>query len=675
MMLKGLKRFNLLFFLVLLFPWRAGAGVNSPVVRCVSVAANGDVTLTWDIPADPLNEFQSYDVYSSAALNGPYTLQASVSTYASSSCTVTGTAANTAAQYFYVCTTSSGPVTMPATDTLKSMLLTVSNPANGTALLSWNAISSPLPSTSSASYAIEMEYPAGTWTQIATTSALSYIDTIEICQAFLNYRVKLSDGTGCTSVSSISGANFVDGIPPLKPILDSVSINSAGQAVIGLIPSASSDAVAYIIYQHIGATVIAIDTVYNNSPSLYTNLLSTASAGTEIYDIASIDSCGNVCTHSLSQNSLFVSGQYSTCGRSVVLTWNIYRNMVGGLKEYQVLVSANGGPYTLAGTSISTSFTHSGLTAGNTYCYVIRAINNTATVTSTSNQACFYAKAQSVASYIYVKKVSVLAVNSVDVEFAVDNTAHIRSVNVYTSDQRSGPYTLLANVPFTGSSTYSLSDNNVNTSESNYYYYAEVVDSCGLTTLVSDTSKTILLHAKANKYFTNTLTWDDYSFFKGGVSSYNIYRSVDDVFNPSPVANVPFGTTTYTDDVSDFTPNSGKFSYYVEAVEGGGNPYGFQETSSSNIVDVYQLDDIFIPSAFVPRGINRIFLPVTQYIEKTDYKVMIFNRFGNKIWETESDQEGWDGNECEGGVYVYLVQFKNSLGEYKEYKGTVTLVR
>ena len=113
----------------------------------------------------------------------------------------------------------------------------------------------------------------------------------------------------------------------------------------------------------------------------------------------------------------------------------------------------------------------------------------------------------------------------------------------------------------------------------------------------------------------------------------------------------------------------------MEAVEGGGNPYGFMEVSNSNIVDVYQSGNVFIPSAFVPRGQNKVFLPITEYVEKTDYNVMIFNRFGNKIWETNSDREGWDGSGCEGGVYVYLVQFKNSLGEYKEYKGTVTLIR
>ncbi|MFL5753058.1 MAG: gliding motility-associated C-terminal domain-containing protein [Bacteroidia bacterium] len=653
---------------------RAEASVNSPIVRCVSVAANGDVTLSWDIPADPLAEFQSYDVYSSSVLNGPYTLQSSVTTYLSSSYTVTGAGANSAAKFFYVQTTSTGPVTMPATDTLKSIYLNVSNPANGTALLNWNAISSPLPSTSSASYSVYMEYPAGSWNQVASSSALSYIDTIAICSAFLNYRIELSDGTGCTSVSSIDGAAFVDGIPPVRPILDSVSINAAGQAVIGLLPSASTDASCYIIYQHIGATVIAIDTLCGNIPAIYLNASSTASAGVETYDIASIDSCGNVCTHSLAQNTIFVSGQFNLCAKSVILNWNAYKNMVGGLKEYQVLVSVNGAAYSLAGTSATTSFIHSGLIPGNSYCYMVRAVNNPSTATSSSNKACFLAKTQSEPSYIYVKKVSVTGPASVDVEFAVDNSANIRSVNVYTSEHASGPFTLLANVPFTGNALYTLSDNNVSTASKNYYYYAQAIDSCGIQSVQSNTSKTIVLSVTA-QHFLNTLTWDDYSVFLGNVVSYNIYRSVDDVFATAPIASVPFGTLTYTDDVSPYTPNQGRFSYYVEAVEGNGNPYGFMETSNSNIVEAYQGDSVFIPNAFVPRGMNKIFLPVTQYVEKTDYKLVIFNRFGNAIWETSSDEEGWDGKNCEGGVYVYLLQFKNSLGEYKEYKGTVTLVR
>jgi hypothetical protein len=669
--------YNIIFSLILLgFFAEAEAAVNAPEVKCVSVLNNGDVTLTWEVPADPLGEFVSYDVYFSASLAGPFTLASSISNYPTDTYTHSGAGANTAPRFFFVQTVSTGGVISQALDTVKSIFLNVTNPFNGTAQLSWNAFGQPLPSTSTGSYDIYREYPAGTWTLIKSITSLSAKDTIDVCNAVLNYRIEIRDASGCISVSNIDGDSFIDGIPPNRPILDSVSINSAGQAVIGLLPSSSGDAIAYVIYQHIGASVIAIDTVPGNSPVLYINSASIANGTVETYDIASIDSCGNVCTHSLAQNTLFVAGQYSICGRSVFLQWNQYRNMVGGLKEYQVLVSLNGGPYSLVGSTGDLFYRHNNLVAGSTYCYLIRAVNNTGDVSSTSNNVCFLAKAQTQPSYIYVSAVSVISSSSIEVRVGVDTASTVKGINIYRSDSATGVFSFIGMISAGAAPTYIFTDSDVEPGNKSYYYYAEVVDSCGLPGISSNTSKSILLRAVANHgQYTNTLNWDDYSVYLGNVASYNIFRAVDGTFSPSPVANVAGNVLSYQDDVSDFVPNQGKFSYYVQAVEGAGNPYGFAELSNSNIVDVYHGDSIFIPNAFAPRGLNKVFLPITQYVEKTDYKVSIFNRFGQQIWATESDTEGWDGNGCQEGIYIYVVELKNAYGEYKEYRGTVMLIK
>ena len=82
---------------------------------------------------------------------------------------------------------------------------------------------------------------------------------------------------------------------------------------------------------------------------------------------------------------------------------------------------------------------------------------------------------------------------------------------------------------------------------------------------------------------------------------------------------------------------------------------------------------IFVPTAFAPKGKNKIWLPVTHFVDKSEYTVTVFNRWGNKLFETHDDTKGWDGANALNDVYVYLITYKNSRGEYKELKGSVLL--
>ena len=63
----------------------------------------------------------------------------------------------------------------------------------------------------------------------------------------------------------------------------------------------------------------------------------------------------------------------------------------------------------------------------------------------------------------------------------------------------------------------------------------------------------------------------------------------------------------------------------------------------------------------------------------TDYEFAVFNRWGLQVFNSKSIDQGWDGTNSgvkqEIGVYVYLVRFKTSKGEYLEFKGSVTLIR
>jgi gliding motility-associated-like protein len=661
--------------------------ISSPELRCIAIAPNGDATLTWLQPPDPAGTFNSYHIYASGNIAGPYTHIDSVFNYNQLSYTHVGANANAAPVYYYVQSRSgcNGMVYTTPADTLASIHLNVTNPGNGTALLTWNAMHVPNLASASGWYRIYREFPAGIWTLLDSTQSLSYIDTISICSAQINYRIEMDDASGCTSVSSIDGGAFQDLISPAIPQLDSVSVNiTTGLAGLGWNSSTSTDAVGYVIYMlNASGNWVAIDTVYGYSSTTYNNLLSNASANPETYCIAAFDSCGNISPLGTQQHSMHLTADLELCSAQNQLKWNSYINIPGGLGGYNIMVSSNGGPYSLLATTSDTTYMHTNLAALVNYCYYIQAFNTAGMITASSNEACEFSNIPQPPLFAYLRSVSVTAPNTVTVRFYVDVAAATEHYKIVRSeDDPSGPFIDIGTTPYTGNTVVTYIDNTAKTSQHSYYYKVIAIDTCGHESgSYTNYGRTILLTARANANFSNTLTWNDYEDWLGTVSSYNIYRGIDGNFTGMPIANIPFtgGNNVFVDDVYTELQGEGVFSYYVEALEGPGNPYAFSDTSLSNVTSALQDALVFIPNAFIPSGSNNLFKPVSTYISSSDYTFLIFNRWGEKIFEVHDPSFGWDGNykgdRVPGGVYVYWIKYKSSEGEYVERKGTVTLIR
>jgi gliding motility-associated-like protein len=105
-------------------------------------------------------------------------------------------------------------------------------------------------------------------------------------------------------------------------------------------------------------------------------------------------------------------------------------------------------------------------------------------------------------------------------------------------------------------------------------------------------------------------------------------------------------------------------------------------TGSDSIVVTQKTDclPLAIPNTFTPNndGRNDIFKPIIN-LEIVDYNMVIFNRWGQKIFESNNISVGWDGNIAtatpQQGVYVYLIRYKNYQGKWNQFKGTITLLQ
>jgi len=88
-----------------------------------------------------------------------------------------------------------------------------------------------------------------------------------------------------------------------------------------------------------------------------------------------------------------------------------------------------------------------------------------------------------------------------------------------------------------------------------------------------------------------------------------------------------------------------------------------------------------IPNAFTPNydGINDIFN--AKWKGMKTYQMYIYNRWGDLIFETDDQTEGWDGTGNSGEkmseleVYVYIFETTDFLDIPHYYVGKITLVQ
>ena len=87
---------------------------------------------------------------------------------------------------------------------------------------------------------------------------------------------------------------------------------------------------------------------------------------------------------------------------------------------------------------------------------------------------------------------------------------------------------------------------------------------------------------------------------------------------------------------------------------------------------------LYVPTAFSPNndGDNDTFGPKGLRMEKyKSYDFQIYNKWGERIFETTDINEGWDGSDAPKDVYNWILVITDELGEIRKENGLVTLIR
>ncbi len=86
---------------------------------------------------------------------------------------------------------------------------------------------------------------------------------------------------------------------------------------------------------------------------------------------------------------------------------------------------------------------------------------------------------------------------------------------------------------------------------------------------------------------------------------------------------------------------------------------------------------IYVPTAFTPNGdgLNEVFRPVVDEELARRFHMSIYNRWGQRIFETNNAAEGWNGQDALPGVYNWVISYSNVVEKVFQLKGSVTLVK
>jgi gliding motility-associated-like protein len=141
-----------------------------------------------------------------------------------------------------------------------------------------------------------------------------------------------------------------------------------------------------------------------------------------------------------------------------------------------------------------------------------------------------------------------------------------------------------------------------------------------------------------------------------------------------------FGDTTISQTLNITWDQDGIFQFQVVRWDNGcvSNPETFIIT-----LELCPNEIFYIPNTFTPNGdeYNTLWGPVfTSGYDKYGFELLVFNRWGNIIWESKDPEGKWDGTygnkPCPDGVYPWKIVFSvGNTDEKKEIHGFITLIR
>ena len=410
--------------------------------------------------------------------------------------------------------------------------------------------------------------------------------------------------------------------------------------------------------------------IYDIDKTTYTTSFATAPLIPDCYTLSVGDYCDLRGANSTSHCFIVLS---STSVRSGVneLNWTAYQGWTA-VKEYKIFKKDENDVFERIATvdGSITTFEDTSLCSAD-YEYYVAAVHPTETWESNSYRVIQRPLYDSNEVASSIKNVTVAGENVIEVTWDSSEFSGFNSYKLYKYETS---FNNLIDEIDLQENRYI--DTDVSTNEFSYIYLLAEQDVCGNLNSSDKEGKSILLKGEYNNG--SSLYWTKYENWERGVKRYNV--------EINKLGNFEF---THRNDSHDrdyidkklYRDITGEYCYRVYATS------EFGDTSYSNVTCLSGEPKMHIPNAFSPNndGLNDKFNPIMYFMKEGEleeingFSLTIFNRWGEKIFETNDPRSGWDGvykgNLCQPGAYVYSVK-ATGLDNFKLFKdGTITIVR
>jgi gliding motility-associated-like protein len=286
-------------------------------------------------------------------------------------------------------------------------------------------------------------------------------------------------------------------------------------------------------------------------------------------------------------------------------------------------------------------------------------------------------------------------------------TAELCGGQCFSTDQVDVTVNPMPVVAFEGDNLYGCVDHTVNFGNNSTEQFNCVWDlgdgttitSCDSITYVYDTPGLydVSLTVTSDEGCTASDTYADYiEAVPFPVAAFNFDPSDPDIFNTEvEFTNESLYADSYSWSFGDNSPTVTDFEPIHEYPFIGDVTYTITLLAQSNAgvgcVDqatatIYIKDILifYVPNVFTPDGnsINNDFTPVfTSGYDYYDYHLMIFNRWGEVVFESFNSDHGWNGHYGDGGlvqdgVYVWQIDFgETGTDKRQTHRGHVTVLK
>jgi gliding motility-associated-like protein len=486
----------------------------------------------------------------------------------------------------------------------------------------------------------------------------------------------ITDLTGCPgTIVKKNLIEILDTIPPRPSPIFRATVSSDNSVNISYQKYRKYDFGSYILERLVGGVYTPIYTSTNPNDTVFEDMVpATTLKNTFSYKLLVRDLCGYfyAIDSSVTHTTMNVTG--TTAINKAVLNWTpyigwnfvkryvIYRQYVYNLAEWDSIGWVPGDLTNYEDTAIICYRTHH---------YKIKAVEQ-----GGFNQ--FSYSDTTAVTPIYVP--NVLKNDVVRATVEPDNTVLVE----WTPSKTKRPWTYILErswdkknfkkIGFYDRNIFHAYDQNENVNDTSYTYRMIVKDSCGDTSSYTNIAKTILL--KINTASTEghpVLNWTPYEKWPQDVDYYEVQW-----FSDAAKSWKTIGTTTAIDSQFIDGITSAKQAMYCYRIIGFSRADN-KIVSVSNQSCMPTVMHVHVPNAFTPNADlhNETFNAKGVFV--FEYDMTIYNRWGEKMFETHDLNKGWDGTfegaEAPEGVYIYMIYARGSNAQTYSKPGNITLMR